>query len=95
VAVAIGKLDALFYILGVFAGIMLFGVTVPRIARFNVSGALGSLTLPLWLNLNTGIVALAVVLMAVGAFWAGERCEGKWNLFARAYGRPSKGDKQP
>jgi len=25
----------------------------PGIARFNVSGALGSLTLPVWLNLNT------------------------------------------
>ena len=30
-----------------------FGVAVPGIARFNVSGALGSLALPLWLNLNT------------------------------------------
>jgi hypothetical protein len=87
VAVAIGKLDALFYILGIFVGIFLFGITVPGFARFNVSGALGSLTLPVWLNLNVGIVVLAVVLMAVGAFWAGERCEGKWNLFGRLYGR--------
>ena len=94
-AVAIGKLDALFYILGIFAGIFLFGVTVPGFAGFNVSGALGSLTLPVWLNLNTGIVALAVVLMAVGAFWTGEKCEGKWNLFGRVYGQSSKGDEQP
>jgi hypothetical protein len=90
VAVAIGKLDALFYILGIFGGIFLFGITVPGFAKFNVSGAFGSLTLPVWLNLNTGIVALTVVIMAVGAFWAGEKCEGKWNLFARVYGKSSK-----
>jgi len=55
VAVAIGKLDALFYILGIFGGIFLFGITAPGFAKFNVSGAMGSLTLPVWLNLNTGI----------------------------------------
>ncbi len=82
-AVAIGKLDALFFILGVFGGIFLFGVSAPSIAHFNVSGAMGGLTLPVWLNLNTGIVVLAVILMAVGAFWAGSG--------ARASGAPSRG----
>ena len=91
-AVAIGKLDALFYILGVFGGIFLFGVSAPHIEPFNLSGALGGLTLQVWLNLNTGIVVLAVVLMAVGAFWAAERCEGKWNTFARVYGKHAEGD---
>jgi len=96
VVYALGReLDALFYILGIFGGIFRFGVTVPAIARFNVSAALGSPTLPVWLDLNTGIVVLAGVLMAVGAFRAGERCEGKWNLFARLYGQSSKGDEQP
>jgi hypothetical protein len=47
------ELDAMFYILGIFTGSFRFGVAVPGIARFNVSGALGSLTLPAWLNLNT------------------------------------------
>ncbi|MGA9056853.1 MAG: hypothetical protein WB763_10125 [Terriglobia bacterium] len=94
-AVAIGKLDALFYILGIFGGIFLFGITAQGIAKFNVSGAMGNLTLPVWLNLNTGIVVLAVVLMAVGAFWAGEKSEGKWNVFARVYGKRAKGDDRP
>lgn len=94
-AVAIGKLDALFYILGIFGGIFVFGITAPGFAKFNVSGAMGSLTLPVWLNLNTGIVVLAVVLMAVGAFWAGEKSEGKWNVFARVYGKRAKGDDRP
>ena len=47
------ELEALFYILGIFGGIFLFGLAVPGIARVNVSGALGSLGLPVWLNLNT------------------------------------------
>jgi len=54
VVYALGReLDALFYILGIFTGIFRFGVAVPGIARFNGSGALGSLGLPVWLNLNT------------------------------------------
>ena len=84
-AVAIGKLDALFFIIGIFLGIFVFGAAVPHFSNFNVSGARGSLTLPVWLNLNVGIVALAVVVMAVGAFWAAECSEGRWNVFGRLY----------
>lgn len=91
-AVAIGKLDGAFFILGIFAGIFLFGVTVPSFPGFNLSGALGNLTLPVWLNVNTGILVLGVVLLAVVAFWAGEKGEGPWRLFERVYGKFSKGD---
>jgi hypothetical protein len=95
VAVAIGKLDAIFFILGIFGGIFLFGMTVPGFTRFNFSGALGSLTLPAWLDLNRGIVVLAVVVLALGAFWVGEKSEGPWNVFGRVYGKQSKGDERP
>jgi len=54
VVYALGReLEAQFYILEVFGGSFRFGVTVPGIAKFNFSGALGSLALPRWLNLNT------------------------------------------
>ena len=86
-AVAIGKIDALLFALGIMVGIFLFGSSLPGISSFNVSGHLGNLTLPTWLNVNTGIVALAVVVMAIAAFWAAENSEGKWNLFARIYGK--------
>jgi hypothetical protein len=86
-AAAIGKLDAWFFMLGIFIGIFLFGVGVPHFSKFNLSGSLGALTLPVWLDLNTGLVALAVVLIALGAFWAAEKSEGGWNLFARTYGK--------
>ena len=92
-AVATGKIDAAFFIVGVFLGIFVFGAAVPHFSRFNLSGALGTLTLPVWLNLNAGIVALAVVLMALGAFWAAERSEGCWNLFGRLYGKSLEKEK--
>ena len=92
-AVAIGKIDALLFAVGIVAGIFLFGVSFPDIAAFNLSGHLGNLTLPAWLNVNTGIVALAVVVMAIVAFWAAEKSEGPWNVFGRLYGESqSEGD---
>ncbi|MCL5005617.1 MAG: hypothetical protein M1404_03715 [Acidobacteria bacterium] len=93
-AVAIGKIDALLFAVGILAGIFLFGVTVPHITSFNLSGHLGTLTIPTWLNLNTGIVVLAVVVLAIVAFWAAEKSEGPWNVFARLYGKQSKGDER-
>ena len=94
-AVAIGKIDALLFAIGIVAGIFLFGVSFPDIAAFNVSGHLGNLTIPTWLNVNTGIVALGVVVMAVVAFWAAEKSEGPWNVFGRLYGgSQSKGDER-
>lgn len=93
-AVAIGKVDALLFAIGILAGIFLFGVTFPDITKFNASGALGTFTIPAWLNVNTGIVVLAVVVLAVAAFWAAEKSEGPWNVFARLYGTHSKGDER-
>ncbi len=93
-AAAIGKLDALFFMLGIFIGIFLFGVGIPHFSKFNFSGARGALTLPVWLDVNTGIVVLAIVLAALGAFWAAEKCEGDWRLFARTYGKSSEGEKR-
>lgn len=94
-AVAIGKIDALLFAVGIVAGIFLFGVSFPDIKSFNVSGHLGNLTLPTWLNVNAGILVLGVVVMAIVAFWAAEKSEGPWNAFGRLYGgSQSKGDER-
>ncbi len=92
VAAAIGKLDALFFIGGIFVGIFVFGAAEPGFTRFNSSGSLGPLTLPQWLNLNAGLVTFAIVVVAVAAFWASEMSEGPWRLFARTYGNRSEGE---
>jgi Mn2+/Fe2+ NRAMP family transporter len=94
VAVAIGKIDALLFAVGILIGIFLFGVTFTHITSFNLSGHLGNLTIPTWLNLNTGIVVLVVVVLAIAAFWAAEKSEGPWKVFARLYGTHSEGDKR-
>lgn len=86
-AAAVGKLDAMFFIAGIFIGIFLFGAGMPHFAAFNDSGSLGALTLPVLLNVNTGLVALAVTVIAIGAFWAAERSEGPWRLFSKTYGK--------
>lgn len=87
VAAAVGKLDALFFIAGIFIGIFLFGATEPAFEHFDSSGSLGPLTLGQWLDVNSGVVVLAIVAVAIGAFWASEKSEGAWHLFARTYGK--------
>ncbi len=85
-AAAVGKLDAVLFIIGIFIGIFLFGAGVPHFAEFNDSGSLGALTLPALLNVNSPLIVLAVALIAIGAFWAAEKSEGEWDLFAKTYG---------
>jgi uncharacterized protein len=89
-AAAVGKLDALFFIAGIVIGIFLFGAGVPHFAAFNDSGSLGALTLPALLDVNPGLIVLAVALIALGAFWAAEKSEGAWRLFAKTYGNKEK-----
>jgi uncharacterized protein len=86
VAVAIGKIDALLFALGIFAGSFIFEEAVPYFSAFYHSGSRGALTLPQWLNWNAGIVVFLIVAVALGAFWVSEKCEGPWRLFARTYG---------
>ncbi len=85
-AAAIGKLDALFFIGGIFAGIFLFGAGLPHFSAFNVSGSLGPLTLPMLFKVNNAVVVFLVVAVAVAAFWASEKSEGTWRLFDKTYG---------
>jgi len=87
VAAATGKLDALFFLAGIFGGILIFGAAEPALHDFHHSGARGVLTLPQLLNLRTGSVAFLVALTALGAFWAAEMSETRWRLYEKTYGR--------
>ena len=75
VAAATLKLDGIFFVLGVFFGIFLFGETVGGFDRFWNSSNMGRFTLPEWLGLPTGVVVLLVVLMALLMFWGAEKLE--------------------
>ncbi len=75
VAAASGKIDGIFFVLGVFFGIFLFGETVDNFSVFWSSSYMGRFTLQDWLGLPTGVVVLLVVLMALFMFWGAEKLE--------------------
>ncbi|MCP4146708.1 MAG: YeeE/YedE family protein [bacterium] len=79
VGLATLKTDAIFYLIGAFFGIFIFGELVPMFYGFFTSGFQGdSLTLPKVLGVSTGVVGFAVILMALGGFWGSEILEKKF-----------------
>ncbi len=75
VAMATWKIDGLFYVLGTLFGILLFGETVDHFSVFWNSTYMGRLMLPEWLGVDTGVVVVGVVLMAIGMFAGAEQLE--------------------
>lgn len=75
VAAATAKLDGIFFVLGVLFGIFLFGETVGLYDAWWNSSYMGRFTLPELFDLPTGVVVFAVILMALGMFWAAEKME--------------------
>ena len=75
VAAATGRIDGLFVLLGIFAGMIVVGLTLDRYVHFFESGAHGAWTLPQWLDLPYGVVVGAVVVLALVAFAVAERIE--------------------
>ncbi|MCA9931072.1 MAG: YeeE/YedE family protein [Anaerolineales bacterium] len=75
VAAASGKIDGIFFVLGVFFGIFLFGETVDNFSIFWNSSYMGRYTLQDWLGLPTGVVVLLIVLIALFMFWGAEKLE--------------------
>lgn len=69
VAMSTGKVDAVIYIGGIFAGIFVFGEAFPAITGFFYAGDMGEVTMPALFGLPYGLVVFAVVLMALGGFW--------------------------
>jgi rhodanese-related sulfurtransferase len=75
VAMATGKIDGVFFVLGALTGIFLFGETVSSYAVFFESSYMGRFTLPELFGLDYGIVVLAVVVIALLMFWGAEKVE--------------------
>ena len=69
------KLDAVFFVLGAFFGIFLFGETVSNFNVFWNSSYMGRFTLPELFGLSTGVTVLLVVLMALFMFFGSEQLE--------------------
>jgi uncharacterized protein len=77
VSTATGRIDGAVYLLGMIAGIAVFGEAFPLFANFYSSTPMGQITLPELLGLPYGLLVFAVVLMAIGGFaaasWAEKR----------------------
>jgi uncharacterized protein len=72
VSASTGRTDGVIFVLGVVAGIFVFGEMFPLLETFYNSGAMGQITLPRLVGLPYGLLVFAVVVMALGAFSAAE-----------------------
>ncbi len=75
VAASTGKLDALAFLLGIGAGILVFSGLYPVIGGFARSGGGERVLLSDWLRLPYGVVAILVTLLALGMFFGAEWIE--------------------
>ncbi|MBI5443035.1 MAG: YeeE/YedE family protein [Deltaproteobacteria bacterium] len=75
VAMASGKWDGLWSIVGVTIGSLAFGLVYGPLEGFYKSGAMGSVTIAQALGVPFPVVAAGVVLMAIGCFLGAEKLE--------------------
>ena len=77
-ALSIGKIDALFYLLGGAFGTFIFGEVYPSLETFFLAGDKGPVILPESLWLRDGVFILLVILAATGMFWLAEKAEKRF-----------------
>ena len=79
VGFATGKIDAVFFVMGVLTGIYLFGETVNSYAVFFDSSYMGRFTLPELFNVSYGSVVLGIVVAALLIFVMAQKVEAAVN----------------
>ena len=75
VALATGKLDGLFTLIGIFAGIFIFSEFFPFLNRFFYATSLGPVTVAQFFHTSQGIIILVVILIASAGFIGAEILE--------------------
>lgn len=75
VSAATGRIDGLFVVLGMFAGVLSMGLSFDRFAAFYESTARGAYTLPQLLNVSYGVVVFGIVVVAIAGFRGAEALE--------------------
>jgi rhodanese-related sulfurtransferase/uncharacterized membrane protein YedE/YeeE len=78
VSAVTGRIDGMVYIAGMIAGLVGFAEFYPYIQNLVTITPMGQITLPRLLNLPYGLLVFATVLMALGAFMAGEWAEKRF-----------------
>lgn len=75
---AIGKIDAIIFIVGLFIGVFIFGEGYPLWEKLYKAGFMGSPRISEFFGLSEGILSLLVIIAAVLMFWGGEWAEKKF-----------------
>ena len=78
VAVATGKIDAMVFAGGIFAGMFIFAELSSVFEPFVSITSMGQLTIPQYFNLPALGVVVAVIVMALGGFYGAELLEKKF-----------------
>ncbi len=78
-AASIGKIDAMFFIGGMFLGVFIFAEAYPLLEDFYKGSFKGIPTLSQALGFKDGIVVLGIIIAALGMFWIGEKAEKKFH----------------
>jgi len=75
---AIGKIDAMIFIVGLFIGVFIFGEGYPLWEDLYKATFLGSPRISEFFGISEGLIALLVIIAAVLMFWGGEWAEKKF-----------------
>jgi uncharacterized protein len=77
-ALAIGKIDALFFLLGGAVGAFIFAESYGLLENIHMAGYRGPVKLSESMGLSDGVFILTVVVVAAGMFWLAEKAEKRF-----------------
>jgi hypothetical protein len=77
-ALAIGKMDALVFLIGGAAGAFLFAETYGLLEDIHMAGYRGPVKLSETLGISDGLFILIIVVVAVAMFWLAEKAEQRF-----------------
>jgi hypothetical protein len=77
-ALSIGKIDALFYVMGGLTGAFLFAETYPLIQSIAEANYRGPVKVNEVLGLSPGVFTFLLIAAAVVMFWLAEKAEKKF-----------------
>jgi len=77
VACATGSVDGVLNVVGLLAGILLFGEVYPWIESFYTAGDLGQVTFPTLWDIPAGLMVFVILLLAIAGFYLSELVEKK------------------
>ena len=77
-ALSIGKIDALFFLVGGLSGAFLFAETYPMIHTLAGANYKGPVRVDEWLGVSSGVFTFLLIVAAVVLFWLAELAEKKY-----------------